>query len=126
MSTVKAIMPIPLSSMPTGWYYTFRTLPKKESGDKTQYLMSMNIREYLGAIFRGVKLGDAYKDVVEKFPPGKEEGQTPGAPGSYFTRDYRFASTLHTVDIFLGGVHISMLFGRYDTLAWADIYSVDF
>ncbi len=109
-----------------GWYYTFRTLPKQESDDETQYLMSINIREYLDVIFRDIKLGDAYEDVIKKFPSGKEEGQTPGAPDSYFTRDYRFASTLHNVDIFLGDVHISLLFGRYDTLAWADIYSTDF
>ncbi|HWQ71158.1 MAG TPA: hypothetical protein VN370_02450, partial [Desulfitobacteriaceae bacterium] len=69
---------------------------------------------------------DAYKDVIKKFPSGKEEGQILGAPDSYFTRDYRFASTLHTVDIFTGDVYISMLFGMYDTLAWADIYSSDF
>lgn len=109
-----------------GWHYTFRTLPKQESDDRTQYLMSINIRDYLDVIFRDIKLGDAYKDVVKKFPSGQEEGQTRGKPGSYFTRDYRFASTLHNVDIFTGDVHISMLFGRYDTLAWADIYSVDF
>ncbi len=109
-----------------GWNYTFRTPPKEKSDDKNQYLMAMNIREYLDVILRGIKLGDAYKDVIKKFPSGKEEGQILGAPDSYFTRDYRFASTLHTVDIFTGDVHISMLFGMYDTLAWADIYSSDF
>lgn len=109
-----------------GWSYTFRTLPKEKSDDKTQYLMAVNIREYLGVIFRDVKLGDAYEDVIKKFPSGKEEGQIPGAPDSYFTRDYGFASTLRSVDIFIGDVHIAMLFGRYDTLAWADIYSTDY
>lgn len=109
-----------------GWMYTFRTLPKKESDDKTQYLMAINIREYLGVIFRDIKLGDAYEDVIKKFPSAKEEGQTPGAPNSYFTRDYGFASTLHAVDIFTGDVHVSMLFGRYNTLAWADIYATSY
>lgn len=109
-----------------GWSYTFRTLPKEKSDDRTQYLMAANIREYPDVIFRGIKLGDAYEDVIKKFPSGQEEGQTRGTPGSYFIRDYRFASTLHTVDVFAGDVHISMLFGRYDTLAWADIYSVDY
>ena len=106
-----------------GWSYTFRTLPKENSDDPTQYLMAMSIRDYPDVIFRGIKLGDAYEDVIKKFPSGKEEGQILGATDSYFTRDYRFASTLHNVDIFTGDVHISMLFGRYDTLAWADIYS---
>lgn len=109
-----------------GWQYTFRTRPKQDSDEKTQYLMAVNIREYPDAIFRGVKLGDAYEDVTKKFPSGKEEGQTPGAPDSYFTRDYKFASTLRSVNIFIGDVHISMVFGRYDTLAWADIYSTDY
>lgn len=109
-----------------GWSYTFRTLPKETSADKTQYLMSINIREFPDVIFRGIKLGDAYADVIKKFPSGREEGQLPGAPDSYFTRDYRFASTLHAVDIFTGNVHIAMMFGMYDTLAWADIYSGDF
>jgi hypothetical protein len=99
-----------------GWSYTF----------KNQYLMAMNIREYPDVIFRGIKLGDAYEDVIKKFPSGKEEGQTIGEPNSYFTRDYGFASTLHNVDIFTGDVHISMLFGRYNTLVWVDIYSTDF
>lgn len=107
-----------------GWSYTFQTLPKDKSDDKTQYLRSISIRDYLGEIFRDIKLGDAYTDVIKKFPSGREEGQIPGAPDSYFTRDYGFASTLHSVDIFTGDVHIAMLFGRYDTLAWADIYSV--
>ena len=109
-----------------GWSYSFRTLPKEKSDDKTQYLMAVNIREYPDVIFRDIKLGDTYEDVIKKFPSGKEEGQILGAPDSYFTRDYGFASTLHNVDIFTGNVHISMLFGRYDTLAWADIYSIDF
>ena len=109
-----------------GWSYTFRTLPKEESDDKTHYLMAINIRDYPEVIFRGIKLGDDYEDVIKRFPAGLEKGQILGAPDSYFTRDYRFASTLHTVDIFTGNVHISMLFGRYDTLAWADIYSTDF
>lgn len=109
-----------------GWSYTFRTLPKEKSNDKNQYLMAMNIRDYLDVIFRDIKLGDTYEDVIKKFPSGKEEGQIIGALNSYFTRDYGFASTLHTVDIFTGNVHISMLFGRYNTLAWADIYSTDF
>jgi len=108
-----------------GWYYTFQTLPKQESDDKTQYLAAIGIREYPGVIFRDVSLGNTYEDVIKKFPQA-EEGQVPGAPDSYFTRDYRFASTLHNVDIFTGDVHISMLFGRYDTLAWADIYSTDY
>ncbi len=108
-----------------GWYYTFRTLPRQQSDDKTQYLVSINIREYLDAIFRGIKLGDAYQDVIKEFPSVSQEEQTPGNPGSYFTRDYRFATTLHNVDIFTGDVHISLLFGRYDTLAWADIYYAD-
>jgi beta-lactamase regulating signal transducer with metallopeptidase domain len=109
-----------------GWSYTFRTLPKTESSDKTQYLMAMNIRDYLGVLFRDIKLGDAYEDVIKKFPSGAEEGQIIGAADSYFTRDYRFASTLHNVDIFVDNVHLSMLFGKYDTLAWADIYSTDY
>ncbi len=109
-----------------GWSYTFRTLPKEKSDDKNQYLMAINIRDYLDVIFRDIKLGDAYEDVIKKFPSGQEEGQLPGSPDSYFTRDYRFASTLHNVDIFTGDVHIAMLFGRYDTLAWADIYSTDY
>ena len=77
-------------------------------------------------IFRGIKLGDSYEDVIKKFPSGKGEGQIIGEPDCYFTRDYRFASTLHTVEVYTGDIHISMLFGRYDTLAWADIYSDDF
>jgi hypothetical protein len=109
-----------------GWSYTFRTLPKEKSADPNQYLMAANIREYPDVIFRGIKLGDAYEDVIKKFPSGQEEGQTRGTPDNYFIRDYRFASTLHTVDVFTGDVHISMLFGRYDTLAWADIFSVNY
>lgn len=109
-----------------GWSYTFRTPPKENSDDKNQYLAAINIRDYIDVIFRDIKLGDAYEDVIKKFPPGQEDDQINGAPDSYFTRDYRFASTLHNVDIFTGDVHISMLFGRYDTLAWADIYSSDF
>lgn len=109
-----------------GWSYTFRTPPKDKSNDTNQYLVAMNIREYLDVIFRDIKLGDTYEDVIKKFPSAKEEGQTIGAPHSYFTRDYGFASTLHNVDIFTGHVHISMLFGRYNTLAWMDIYSTDF
>jgi len=109
-----------------GWSYTFRTLPKEKSDDKNQYLMAINIRDYLDVVLRDIKLGDAYEDVIKKFPSGQEEGQIPGSPGSYYTRDYRFASTLHNVDIFTGDVHIAMLFGRYDTLAWADVYSTDY
>lgn len=109
-----------------GFSYTFRTPPKDKSNDKNQYLMVMNIREYLDVIFRGIKLGDAYEEVIKKFPSVKEEDQTVGAPNSYFTRDYGFASTLHNVDIFTGDVHVSMLFGRYNTLVWVDIYSTDF
>lgn len=109
-----------------GWSYTFRTPPKDKGNDKNQYLMAMNIREYLDVIFRGIKLGDAYEEVIKKFPSVKEENQTIGAPHIYFTRNYGFASTLHNVDIFTSDVHISMLFGRYNTLAWVDIYSTDF
>lgn len=109
-----------------GWSYTFRTPPKDKSSDTNQYLIGMNIRDYLDVIFRDIKLGDTYEDVIKKFPSAKEEGQTIGAPSCYFTRDYGFASTLHNVDIFTGDVHISMLFGRYNTLAWMDIYSMDY
>ena len=75
-----------------GWSYAFRTLPKEKSDDPTQYLMAMSIRDYPDVIFRGIKLGDAYEDVIKKFPSGKEEGQIPGATDSYFSLDYRFAS----------------------------------
>lgn len=109
-----------------GWSYTFRTLPKENSDNKNQYLVAINICDYLDVIFRDIKLGDSYGDVIKKFPSSQEDGQIHGAPDSYFTRDYRFASTLHTVDIFTGDVHISLLFGMYDTLARADIYSSDF
>lgn len=88
--------------------------------------MAINICEYPDVIFRGIKLGDAYADVIKKFPSEKEAGQILGAPDSYSMRDYGFAATLHTVDIFTGDVHIAMLFGMYDTLAWADIYASDF
>ena len=57
-----------------GWSYTFRTLPKEKSADQSQYLMAINIREFLDVIFRGIKLGDAYEDVIKKFLSGKEEG----------------------------------------------------
>ncbi len=108
-----------------GWYYTFSTLAKERTDDRTQYLRTMQVREYQGELIRGIRLGDAYEDVTRKFPKASEEGQTLGTTESYATRDYGFADTLRSVDIFTGDTHFSMTFGIYGTLAWVDINAID-
>ena len=107
-----------------GWHYTFRARPKEETDDRTQYLWIISIREYQGMLFRDIRLGDAYEDVIKKFPAVSQGTQLTGEPGSYYTQSTGFAGTMRSVDIFTGNVQYSMTFGMYGTLVWADIYDI--
>jgi hypothetical protein len=115
-----------------GWHYTFYNIDNWEranlvsfGGDGRQYLVNMGIREYLGVFFRDIKLGDPYKDVLKKFPvTGNTQTPTDGTPGNYSVKTYYSPSTNNIIDLYVDDVHVAFTFGRYDTLAWTDVYSI--